>query len=71
MTRIGHFADPTVWGWMWGAPERANYQVVVWVAAGCDLSAAERAVSEALECVAVRYPCSPDAEPGAAADGGA
>ena len=29
LTRVGRFADTAKWGWMWGAPDRANYQVIV------------------------------------------
>ena len=62
---------PAAWGWMWGAPERANYQVVIRAADGEVLAQAKGAVAEALGCAAVRYPRNPGAEPRAAAGGGA
>lgn len=59
LTKIGAYHTPAVWSWMWGAPDEANYQVVVtWNAYGLkpDLSLIAREVSRVLGAALVPYP---------------
>jgi hypothetical protein len=30
ITQVVVFVDPSVWTWMWGAPDRANYQIIMY-----------------------------------------
>jgi hypothetical protein len=68
LTRIGRCVNPAVWGWMWGAPGRANYQVIIHAASAAELQVAEQTVAEVLECEVARYPSSPGTQPDAEAD---
>ncbi len=39
VTRIGRFVTPSSWHWMWGAPDRANFQVILyWTSSRVDES---------------------------------
>jgi hypothetical protein len=59
ITAIGEYKTPDVWGWMWGAPDKANYQIaVMWDSRGAkpDLALIEREIAAILGCRLVRYP---------------
>jgi hypothetical protein len=59
LTVIGDYHTPAVWSWMWGAPNQANYQVVVtWNAYGPkpDLDQITREMSKVLGAPLVPYP---------------
>ena len=55
LSRIGNFANPAAWRWMWQAPENANYQIIV-QCGEAQLRAIEAVLAEALECDVIRYP---------------
>lgn len=55
LTKIGHFARPALWRWMWGAPDTANFQLII-KNAGPDLGRIEAAAAEALGCALTPYP---------------
>jgi hypothetical protein len=73
VTVVGEFVNPSVWTWMWGAPDRANYQIIMYwnsVRVGPErVVAIESELAELLCCPVLPYPGSEQAEPGAAADG--
>jgi hypothetical protein len=56
LTKILEFSDPNVWGWMWGAPAKANAQIVVRCGHDVDLLAITSAIEQALECRLEPYP---------------
>ena len=74
VTVVGEFVNPSVWTWMWGAPDRANYQIILYwdsVRVGPErVAAIESGLAELLGCPVVPYPGSEQAEPGAAPDRG-
>lgn len=60
LTRILHFSEPANWTWMRGAPDDANYQVVLsWAGEAKSEAAIERDIRKAeiaLECELHPYP---------------
>jgi hypothetical protein len=59
LTVVGSYHNPAIWSWMWGAPDQANYQVVItWDYYGQrpDLRRIERELGEILGCELVRCP---------------
>jgi hypothetical protein len=64
VTCVGEYHTPACWTWMWGVPDRANYQVVV-----CrdparvtddELVRIRTIVAEILECPVTPYPRNDD-----------
>jgi hypothetical protein len=72
VTQIGEFVNPSVWTWMWGAPDRANYQIILsWDSSRINpqgVSAIEAAFAELLGSPIIPYPDSKKTEPRAAPD---
>jgi hypothetical protein len=54
VTRIGRFVNVSSWTWMWRAPDRANYQIII--SSDADAPSFQESLAEVLECEVEQYP---------------